>query len=237
MPDKPFVINDRRKFTAEGELRPDVPHDDSESTSTREPVTPAPQPTSEAAGEATDSKGPRLVAEPPASEPASAEQAYEPEEAEGEDRLPPPPTAEQSDRATRAYDATVDRLDTAIRATNPGMERLPEMNFERLVQSLYMQSLLQLGGAAEPGQTPQVDLLGARQTIDMLAVIAEKAKGNLTAAEDKLLQSALFEARMGFLEITQALARSAAGKQGPPNGGQGSPGFGGPAGGGPSIVR
>jgi Domain of unknown function (DUF1844) len=230
MPDKPFVINDRRKFTSEGELRPDAVRDE---------PTPSPTPAAEAtpAPEAAAAKGPQLVAEPTTSTTTPAPEP--PAEAHGEeadDRLPPPPTAEESAHATRAYDATVERLDTAIRATNPGMERIPEMNFERLVQSLYMQALLQLGGAAEPGQQPRVDLLGARQTIDMLAVIAEKTKDNLSEDEDKLLQSALFEARMGFLEVTQALARSAAAKQGGPPNGSGTPGFGGP-GGGPSIVR
>jgi len=107
---------------------------------------------------------------------------------------------------------------------------MPEMNFDRLVQSLYMQAILQLGGATEPGQPAQVDLLGARQTIDMLTVIADKTKGNLTDAEDKLTQSALFELRMGFLEVTQAIARQAAAKQGGP----GVPPI---PGGGPSIVR
>jgi hypothetical protein len=145
-----------------------------------------------------------------------------------EDHLPPPPTVEQTEQANRAYSATVDRLDTAIRATNPGMERMPEMNFDRLIQSLYMQALIQLGGATEPGQPPQVDLLGARQTIDMLTVIAAKTAGNLSDEEDKLTQSALFELRMGFLEVTQAIARQAAGRQ------PGSPGA--PPGG-PSIVR
>ena len=139
----------------------------------------------------------------------------------------PPPTDEQTAQAKSAYDATVDRLDTAIRASNPGMERMPEMTFDRLIQSVYMQAILQLGGGAEPGQTPQIDLLGARQSIDMLAVLAEKTKGNLSKEEDTLLHSALFEARMGFLEMTQLLARQAASKQGPPTG----PSIG------PSIVR
>lgn len=223
MPEKtPFVINDRRKFTAEGELRPDAPanppeHDEREpaptASVTREPAeqpksTPIPFPAPEAAAKA-------------------APEAALPDES----HLPPPPSAEETEHATRAYDATVERLDTAIRATNPGMERLPEMNFERLIQSLYMQALIQLGGASEPGQTPQVDLLGARQTIDMLTVIAEKTKGNLTDNEDKLTQSALFELRMGFLEITQALARQAANRQ---PGGPSTPGA--PPSG-PSIVR
>jgi hypothetical protein len=95
------------------------------------------------------------------------------------------------------------------------------------VQSLYMQALLQLGGVTEPGQPAQVDILGARQTIDMLAVIAEKTKGNLSDEEAKLTQSALFELRMGFLEVTQAIARQAANR--------GVPGA--PPPGGPSIVR
>jgi hypothetical protein len=219
MPDTPFIVNDRRKFTAEGELRPDAPRS--------EPQPEEPRP--EAKPEAADAKEP--IPFPSPDQPRDAEQqpqATAPSQRD-EEQLPPAPTAEQTEQATRAYDATVDRLDTAIRATNPGMERLPEMNFERLVQSLYMQALLQLGGAAEPGQTPQVDLLGARQTIDMLSVIASKTAGNLSEEEEKLTQSALFELRMGFLEITQALARQAAQRQ------PGPPGM--PPTGGPSIVR
>jgi hypothetical protein len=220
MPDKtPFVINDRRKFTAEGELRPDVPH--------TEPAheEPKSQPAAEPAEAKSPIPFPSATAESPAAQATAAEAA---DALPDEDHLPPPPTAEQTDQANRAYNATVDRLDTAIRATNPGMEPMPEMSFDRLVQSLYMQALIQLGGATEPGQPPQVDLLGARQTIDMLTVIAEKTKGNLSDDEDKLTQSALFELRMGFLEVTQAIARQAA-RQGAP----GAP----PVPGGPSIVR
>jgi hypothetical protein len=219
MPDKtPFVINDRRKFTAEGELRPDVPHSEAE----REQPKSAPEP---------EAKAPIPFPAPTAAE-SAAPQTEAPEAAgfADEDQLPPPPTPEQTEAANRAYNATVERLDTAVRATNPGMERLPEMNYERLVQSLYMQALLQLGGATEPGQPARVDILGARQTIDMLSVIAEKAKGNLTDEEDKLTESALFELRMGFLEMTQAIARQAA-KQGTPGAG------GAPPVGGPSMVR
>ena len=225
MADKtPFVINDRRKFTTEGELRPDLPHSEA----------PREEPKPPAAESQPEAKEPIPFPSSAASAPSTP---YPTAGLPDEDQLPPPPTAEQTEQANRAYAATVDRLDTAIRATNPGMERMPEMTYDRLVQSLYMQALLQLGGATEPGQPAHVDILGARQTIDMLTVIAEKTKGNLTEDEDRLTQSALFELRMGFLELTQALARQAA-KQGVP----GSPGgHGGPAGpgglGGPSIVR
>jgi len=208
MADKPFVVNDRRKFTAEGDPRPDAP-----PSEPRPPRDTTPEEFSSASH--AQPKGPQAV---PDAKP-HAEQS-------GEDQLPPPPTAEQTQQATAAYDATVERLDTAIRAANPGMERMPEMSFERLVQSVYMQAIMQLGGPAEPGQQPQVDLLGARQSIDMLGILSAKTKGNLSESEDHLLQSALFESRMGFLEVTQLLARQAAAKQGPP-----SPPVG------PSIVR
>lgn len=213
---KPFVITDRRKFTLEGEPRPDA--DPSPEKEIRQP----------APDEPFSSAGPvravEHISEPPApSQPAATQQAAP------ADEVPPGPTAEQAEQSRLAYETTADRLDTAIRAANPGMEHPSAMSFEGLVQSVYMTAIMQLGGATPEGQQPQVDILGARQSIDMLAVLAEKTKGNLTADESRLLDSALFELRMAFLEITQALARSAAAKaqQAPPPGK--------PAG--PSIVR
>jgi len=88
---------------------------------------------------------------------------------------------------------------------------------------------MQLGGATREGQQPQVDIIGARQSIDMLGVLQEKTKGNLTPEETRLIESALFELRLAFLEITQAVARSAATKAGAP----GQP----PRPAGPSVVR
>ena len=202
---KEFVVNDRRKFTSEGDVRPDAPPSEAKPPRPETLLEPTSEEKFGSSAHLVDNKA---SAAPPADvAPAQPEQA-----------APPAPTAEQTEQATRAYDATVDRLDTAIRATNPGMEHPPEMTFERVIQSLYMQTLLQLGGAAEPGQPPQVDLLGARQTIDMLSIVAEKTKGNLTESESKLVQTALFEVRMGFLEITQALARQAQAKQTAPPG-------------------
>ncbi len=187
---QPFVINDRRKFTSEGELRPDAPHE--------EPRAEAPKP-------------------PPAPVPEVAPE------------IPPPPTTEQTEQSRSAYHATTDRLDTALRASNPTMGPIPEMTFERFIQSVYMNALVQLGAAAPEGQEPRIDLLGARQTIDMVSMLAEKTKGNLTEAEDHFLETALFELRMAFLEVTQALSQAAAAK------GISGTGLGPTAG--PSIVR
>jgi hypothetical protein len=212
---KEFVVNDRRKFTPEGELRPDAPPSEAKP--------PRPETLLEPTSDEKLGSSAHLVETPSASEHAA--------EAPLDESQPlPAPTTEQSEQATRAYDATVDRLDTAMRATNPGAEHMPEMTFERVIQSLYMQALMQLGGATQPGQPPQVDLLGARQTIDMLDILAKKTKGNLNEGESKLVDTALFELRMGFLEVTQALARQAQIKQ---TGAPPAPG----ASGGPQIVR
>jgi hypothetical protein len=54
-----------------------------------------------------------------------------------------------------------------------------------------------------------VDIIGARQTIDSLAVLQEKTKGNLTDREKTLMQNVLFELRMAWIEITNAVATSA----------------------------
>ena len=199
---KPFVVTDRRKFTMDGELRPDAdPSPEKEEREIRPP-------------------------EPAPATPPQADSLATPEEPE----LPPALTAEQTEQAKRAYEMTADRLDTAIRSANPGMDHPPAMSFDQLVQSVYMTSIMQLGGTTQEGQQPQVDILGARQSIDMLSVLEEKTKGNLSTEETRLLESALFELRMAFLEVTQALARSAASKA------PGGPGRPGPIGG-PSIVR
>jgi len=185
---KPFVVTDRRKFTTEGDLRPDA------ERSPREAEQEQPRP---AAPEVSKQTTP----EPPT------------QDFPDDDSIPAP-TVEQSEQSRFAYEQTADRLDTAIRAANPGADHPPAMNFDQLVQSIYLTAIMQLGGATSEGQKPQVDILGARQSIDMLSVLGEKTKGNLSSQEVKLLESALFELRMAFLEITQAFARSAAAKAG-----------------------
>jgi len=49
-------------------------------------------------------------------------------------------------------------------------------------------------------------LIGARQTIDTLGMLAEKTKGNLTPKEQVFLQNCLYELRMAYVEVTNALA-------------------------------
>jgi hypothetical protein len=219
----PFVVTDRRKFNLDGEPRPEFQENREERERQQE---------REEKREAERQQAQPPVEAAPVVAPVAPE-APEAPAAAAEPDMPPPPTAEQMEQSKLAYDATAERLDLAIRAANPGMDHQPEMSFERLVQSVYMTAIMQLGGATPEGQNPQVDLMGARQSIDMLTVVSEKTKGNLSFDESRLIDSALFELRLGFLEITQALARSSAAKNPPPPGAPGAPrpGFG------PSIVR
>ena len=91
-----------------------------------------------------------------------------------------------------------------------------EVTFERFLGSLYMSALMQLGLAHEPNGQPRLDIISARQTIDTIGLLADKTKGNLTDEEKNFLQNALYELRMAYLEVTNALARGPApGKPGP----------------------
>jgi hypothetical protein len=102
-----------------------------------------------------------------------------------------------------------ERLEDMIRAQNPAMGAQPPIGFEHLVQQFYVSAMIQMGAGGQEGQRPRVDILGARQTIDLLGVLAEKTKSNLSEAEDRTLQTVLFEVRMAFLELTSMITLQA----------------------------
>jgi hypothetical protein len=128
--------------------------------------------------------------------------------------MPDAPSVEESRQQKSAYDASAQRLEDLVRAQNPGVGTQPPVGFEHLVQQLYLSAMIQMGAGAQEGQRPRVDIMGARQTIDMLGVLAEKTKGNLSELEDRTLQTALFDVRMAFLELTNMI--SLQGVQPPP---------------------
>ena len=130
-------------------------------------------------------------------------------------------TAAETAQQDADYRASSKKLDDMISQANPGTReplvgRNGEMTFDRLVQSIYMTAALQLGAGTQPGEQPRVDILAARQSIDMLSVLGEKTKGNLSDKEQRLLQNALFELRMMFMEITNAISSSAHNPAGKP---------------------
>jgi Domain of unknown function (DUF1844) len=120
--------------------------------------------------------------------------------------VPPPPTASEQQQQADAYNKSAKELDARVELNGHSAKEL-EMTFERFLASLYMTAMLQLGLMHEQGGQPRVDIIGARQTIDTIGLISEKTKGNLTSAEENFLQNSLYELRMAYVEVTNALAR------------------------------
>ncbi len=116
-----------------------------------------------------------------------------------------PSVAEQKVQADAYRDSSAE-MDRQVEAAGQSAKDL-EITFERFLASLYMTGMLQLGFMREQGGPPQLDLIGARQTIDSLSLLAEKTKGNLTSVEQNFLQNALYEMRMAYVEVTNAIAK------------------------------
>lgn len=119
---------------------------------------------------------------------------------------PPLPTAAEQTQQADAYRQSSADMDREVEASGHSAKDL-EMTFERFLASLYMTGMLQLGLMQEQGGQPHLDLIGARQTIDSLTLLTEKTKGNLTPKEQNFLQNALYELRMAYVEVTNAIAR------------------------------
>ena len=186
MPEKKqesFTVTDRRLFNSDGEARTEVEKEPvSESTSKPQPA--------------------------PAAVPAAAETAPEAASASSLDpEMPPTPTAREQQEQHDAYRKSSKDLDTRVELSGHSAKEL-EITFERFMASLYMSAMMHMGLMHEQGGAPRVDLSGARQTIDTLGLLQEKTKGNLTSAEQTFLQNCLYELRMAYVEVTNALARA-----------------------------
>jgi flagellar biosynthesis/type III secretory pathway protein FliH len=180
-----FTVTDKRKFTLEGELRDEAP-----------PVEEAQEKPAAPASEKAASENVVIMPTPPAAQPE-------------EEELPQFSAQETADQ-NAAYQQSSREIDEMLRQANPEVGATPGViTFEHIVQSFYVSAMIAMGAGTEPGQKARVDILGARQSIDMLALLGEKTKGNLTQKEAATLQNVLFELRMMFLEITNAIAQSA----------------------------
>lgn len=173
-----FTVTDRRLFTPEGDLRSDAPEESE------------PKPPAAAASKET----------PPKQENPPAPSSF------AEQDMPTPPTSDEQEAQAAAYKKSSKDLDKQVELSGHSVKDF-EITFERFLASLYMSAMLQLGLMRQQGSQPQVDIIGARQTIDTLSLLAEKTKGNLTAAEENFLQNSLYELRMAYVEVTNALAR------------------------------
>jgi hypothetical protein len=194
-----FTVTDRRKFTSDGEVRPDAPPQEEESTTTPTPAEPK-------AAESNVKEFPKRPVDAPAPE--------EPAEAE-DDAITPEEKRASADAYKQSSNSIDEHLAGQLKEEGRSAKDF-EMTFEKLVASLYTTALMQLGLDPQSGQVKyQPDIIAARQTVDMLSILQEKTKGNLDAKESRLLDSILYELRMAYIEITKMLT------QAPPPGGLG----------------
>jgi hypothetical protein len=193
-----FKVTDRRLFTSDGELRSDASEEvevpKAASATATVPTTTVPDTTA-----------------PPGAPPAEKTAAPVPETATmtdaAEDReMPPPPTSAEQEAQAAAYRQSARDLDSQVELSGHSAKEF-EMTFERFLASLYMTAMMQLGLMRQQGEQPRVDIVGARQTIDTLSLIGEKTKGNRTPVEENFLMNSLYELRMAYVEVTNALAR------------------------------
>jgi Domain of unknown function (DUF1844) len=171
---KGFKIQDRRRFSAEGELKPEFSGAD-------EPAA-APGSDTPPSGASLRSAGVHASVQPQGQTAASQPQ--------------------QAD-ATRGYAAARSAGGDEAQPSGTGAQ-MGEISFGAFLMSLSTEALVHLGEMSDPsGGQPQCDLAMAQQLIDILGMLREKTRGNLDHDEQALLDAILFDLRMKYVEIAR----------------------------------
>ncbi len=179
---KGFKIQDRRRFSAEGELKP-------EFSGAEEPAAAKP-----------------AAAKPDAPRPGS------PAPKRRRTRARPSGTKQQEAAASEPQQAAAAEGYAAARSAagleGPSVRswarRRVEINFGAFLMSLSTEALVHLGEMADPSSgQEQRDLAMAQQLIDILGMLRDKTRGNLDHDEQALLDAILFDLRMKYVEIAR----------------------------------
>ena len=85
----------------------------------------------------------------------------------------------------------------------------PQLTFSAFLLSLASSAAIHFGDLADPasGEKIEPNLEGASQMIEILALLEQKTRGNLTPEEQQLLEQLLFELRMRFVEASSSGSR------------------------------
>lgn len=145
---------------------------------------PSPPPAEKTSSGATAGQGP-----PSQGEAAPKPPQEEMRGAEAKEGNLPPPAGVQSEKGS----------------AREGASALGVPRFLDLVQSLQMGAMVGLGMFQGPdGKRPPVDLPAAKDAIDLLGILQEKTKGNLTKEEEEVLREGLYHLRMGYMAMINA---------------------------------
>lgn len=116
---------------------------------------------------------------------------------------PPAPEQPQKKAETpppKADDAHDRRRTVGEQGANPGT---PYCNF---IESLVIQAYMSLGMLRSPHQPPgRPDVAGARQIIDIISLLQEKTRGNLTDEESEFVEALLGELKLAYVQLTKSL--------------------------------
>ncbi|MEJ2010420.1 MAG: DUF1844 domain-containing protein [Acidobacteriota bacterium] len=127
-------------------------------------------------------------------------------------RIPGQPEKEEASPETKAEPARPVQP-SAPPSVEPEAEPetgIPEESdrFAMLVSYLSTTAMFQLGLLPGPGgEYIPADLANGRRTIDLLEVLQEKTRGNLTPQEAKLLDEVIYELRMTFVEVQKRASK------------------------------
>ncbi len=80
---------------------------------------------------------------------------------------------------------------------------LPAIDFATFVLSLSHSALVHLGDAPDPDGRRSVNLPLARQTVDLLSLLQDKTRGNLSGPEERILEQALYDLRLRYVEVSR----------------------------------
>ena len=108
---------------------------------------------------------------------------------------------EQAEREKHtAESAATQTRPEAVKSGGGTPEELPQARFDLFLSGLAMEALIALGDMPHPTTRKQAsNLPQAKYLIDLIGVLDEKTKGNLTVDEDKLLKDTLYQLRMRYL--------------------------------------
>jgi len=117
----------------------------------------------------------------------------------------PAPRTPAADKATSVA-AEGDADDEYKKVRDPTCdEPIPEIDFVTFILSLSTNAMVSLGLLPRPDTGDKKrDLPLARQSIDILALLQEKTRGNLTGEEERILDSVLYDLRMTYVQVVRA---------------------------------
>jgi hypothetical protein len=111
---------------------------------------------------------------------------------------------QSSSEETQQQDQSVENKAGSHKTQEAYDQSSEPISFSSFILGLITQALLFMGEVSPPpGQTKQIDLSAARQMIDLLAMLKQKTKGNLDSTEDTMLENALFDLRMRYVQIAK----------------------------------